>query len=172
VRGIEELLKHALGLGIELTCRFPHTLPQALADSHQLELAILTLALDTRDSMPEGGRLTISASARDHAADDTAPPLQAGSYVRIKMVSTVVDGVGRAKATAALLSTEDRGGHSPLSAMRMMTDQYGGALRIERRADGETVELWLPQDITSRATHPIGGARLGPLPATREDGRI
>ena len=171
VRGIAELLKNALGIRIELTCQFPRALPKVLAESNQLELALLTVALDTRDSMPAGGKLAISASAEYRASDGTDPLLPAGSYVRIRMVSTLAQDVGRSQASPALQEIQDRA-DSALSAMRMMTGEFGGALRIERRADGETLELWLAQDISSRASHSIGSARLGPLPETREDGRI
>src|ERR1700733_9991620 len=63
VNGMEELLKRALGLGIELKCRFPDGLPPVLADANQLELALLNIALNARDAMPDGGRLTIGAGA-------------------------------------------------------------------------------------------------------------
>jgi DNA-binding response OmpR family regulator len=169
VRGIAELLKNALGFGIELTCQFPRALPKVLAESNQLELALLTVALDTRDAMPEGGRLAISASAEYRASDCTDPPLPAGSYVRIRMVSTVAQDVGRSQASAELREIQDRASDSALSAMRMMTGEFGGALRIERRVNGETLELWLAEDISSRATHSIGSARLGPFLETRED---
>jgi hypothetical protein len=162
-------LKNALGFGIELTCQFPRALPKVLAESNQLELALLTVALDTRDAMPEGGKLAISASAEYRASDCTDPPLPAGSYVRIRMVSTVAQDVGRSQVSAALREIQDRASDSALSAMRMMTGEFGGALRIERRVNGETLELWLAQDISSRATHSIGSARLAPFPETRED---
>src|SRR5580698_2244468 len=62
VRGMEELLKRALGHGIEFTAEFPPTLPPVLADANQLELALLNVALNARDAMPSGGTLTIRAA--------------------------------------------------------------------------------------------------------------
>lgn len=152
VSGVEELLKHALGVGIELTCQFPGALPPALTDGHQLELALLTVALDARRGMPEGGTLTVRASGETHVPDGTGPPLPAGRYVRMKMVSTATDPSVRAGRTDASFSTEADAG--ALSVIRMMIDQSGGALRIERRADGgSAVELWLPQAIASLGGH-------------------
>ena len=82
VSGMEALLKHAVGFGIDLICRFPRTLPPAFVDANQLELALLNLALIARSAMPGGGRLTISASdvAKDY--DAAASPLPPGDYVR------------------------------------------------------------------------------------------
>src|ERR1700729_2026094 len=55
VGGMEELLKRALGHGIDLRCEFAAQLPPVLADANQLELALLNVALNPRDAMPEGG---------------------------------------------------------------------------------------------------------------------
>jgi signal transduction histidine kinase len=63
VSGMVDLLKRALGLGIELTLDFPISLPPVLADANQLELALLNLALNARDAMQGGGKLSIAASA-------------------------------------------------------------------------------------------------------------
>src|ERR1700693_2368038 len=63
VSGMEELLKRALGHGIDLELNFPSGLPPLLADANQLELALLNLALNARDAMPKGGRLMIAATA-------------------------------------------------------------------------------------------------------------
>ena len=61
VSGMGELLKRALGLSIELVCKFPSTLSPVLVDSNQLELALLNLALNARDAMPGGGTLDLAA---------------------------------------------------------------------------------------------------------------
>ena len=57
VRGMVDLLQRSLGPTILIETRFPPELPPALADPHQLELAILNLAVNARDAMPTGGSL-------------------------------------------------------------------------------------------------------------------
>src|SRR5580692_6409679 len=59
VSGMSELFKRALGLAIELACEFPSNVPPVLVDANQLELALLNVALNARDAMPNGGRVRI-----------------------------------------------------------------------------------------------------------------
>jgi CheY-like chemotaxis protein len=128
--------EHALGFGIELTCYFPSKLPPAFADSHQLELALLTVALDARDAMTAGGRVIIGASEERQATDVPDPRLPAGSYVRIQ-VDSVPIATGRTQPN--WISTEiDADNYSAISVIRMMIDQAGGAVQIERRANAAT----------------------------------
>src|ERR1700682_4050301 len=82
VSGMVDLLKRALGHGIELKLDFPSTLPPVLADSNQLELALLNLALNARDAMPTGGKLIIEALAETKSDSRADLPLPAGDYVR------------------------------------------------------------------------------------------
>ncbi|MDP9089577.1 MAG: response regulator, partial [Pseudomonadota bacterium] len=63
LRGMEELLKRAVGAAITLSCEFPEDLPPVLVDANQLELALLNLALNARDAMANGGTIKISAEA-------------------------------------------------------------------------------------------------------------
>ncbi len=54
LKGMEDLLKRALGHGIELDGELPAGLPPVLVDANQLELALLNVALNARDAMPTG----------------------------------------------------------------------------------------------------------------------
>src|SRR6266481_1428553 len=76
VRGMEELVKRAVGHGIAFSSEFPDDLPPVLVDANQLELALLNVALNARDAMPNGGTLTISAGR--YSVDDTDAALRAG----------------------------------------------------------------------------------------------
>jgi DNA-binding response OmpR family regulator len=154
VSGMEELLKHALGFGVELTWQFPGKLPPVLADSHQLELALLAVALDVRDAMSGNGRLTISAWEELHAGGAREPRLPPGRYVRIQIVSVAIAARDPTKPSGASLNTEVDDNTGALSVIRTMLDQSGGALRIERRANaGNSVGLWLPQAAAGRWDH-------------------
>jgi signal transduction histidine kinase len=149
VVGMEELLTRALGIGIELQCEFPSTLPPVLVDANQLELALLNVALNARDAMPGGGRLMISAEETECAgtADLSLPP---GDYVRMKIIDTGVgmDEATRTKATEPFFTTKGAGMGTGLglSVVHGIAAQSGGVLRIDSAPNlGTTVELWLPQ---------------------------
>lgn len=168
VSGMEELLRHALGFGIDLTCHFPRSLPPAVADSHQLELALLTAALDARDAMSAGGSLTISGSEELRATDTSDPRLPPGRYLRVRIISMPAV-AGPSKLTAGRIGTAvDADNGSALAVIRMMIDQGGGAVQIERRLNaGATVGIWLPQAFTTHDGRQLGVAVTNSQPHTR-----
>jgi signal transduction histidine kinase/CheY-like chemotaxis protein len=94
--GMEELLESAIGKSITIE-RAEIAAPEAtvLGDPTQIELAVLNLAINARDAMPEGGRLTIRV---EPVALDADPELAAGDYVRISVADT---GTGMAPDVAA-----------------------------------------------------------------------
>jgi signal transduction histidine kinase len=155
VSGMEELLKRALGLGIELKCQFPSALPPVLADANQLELALLNIALNARDAMPNGGRLTIGAATETVSGTDNN--LRPGDYLRISIADTGIgmDEATLAKATDPFFTTKGpgKGTGLGLSMVHGLAAQSGGLLRIESLPDrGTTVELWLPRASTAAAS--------------------
>jgi signal transduction histidine kinase len=155
VSGMEELLKRALGLGIELKCQFPGALPPVLADANQLELALLNIALNARDAMPNGGRLTIGAATE--TVSGTENNLRPGDYLRISIADTGIgmDEATLAKATDPFFTTKGpgKGTGLGLSMVHGLAAQSGGLLRIESVPDrGTTVELWLPRASTAAAS--------------------
>ncbi len=165
VSGMAELLTRALGFGIELACQFPSALPPVLVDANQLELALLSVALNARDAMPGGGRLLISASEEtlgSAAAEVSLPP---GDYVRIRVVDTGMgmDEATLAKAAEPFFTTKSPGMGTGLglSVVHGIATQSGGMLRINSAPNiGTTVELWLPQ------------SGSWPVSAGRKDGNL
>ncbi|MGA2341936.1 MAG: response regulator [Steroidobacteraceae bacterium] len=153
VSGMEELLKRALGLGIELKCQFPNALPPVLADANQLELALLNIALNARDAMPDGGRLTIGAAPETVSGAEGESKLQPGDYLRISISDTGLgmDEATLAKATDPFFTTKGpgKGTGLGLSMVHGLAAQSGGLLRIDSAPNlGTTVELWLPRATT------------------------
>ena len=154
VSGMVDLLKRALGLGIDLTLDFPISLPPVLADANQLELALLNLALNARDAMQGGGRLSIAASAESQSKPRTGQSLSAGEYVRITITDTGIgmDDATLAKATEPFFTTKGpgKGTGLGLSMVHGLAAQSGGLLKIHSEPDvGTTIELWLPRAMTS-----------------------
>ena len=83
-------------------------MPPVLADANQLELALLNLALNARDAMQGGGKLSIAASAESQSKPRPGQSLSAGEYVRITIVDTGtgMDDATLAKATEPFFTTK------------------------------------------------------------------
>src|ERR1700734_1086048 len=176
VNGMEELLKRAVGHGITFSSEFPSDLPPLLVDANQLELALLNVALNARDAMPDGGNVKITARAdrvpaldaangrsgngfaRARAPGADSPSLPPGEYIRITIVDTGVgmDQVTLAKATEPFFTTKGpgKGTGLGLSMVQGLAAQSGGLLRIHSEpTEGTVVELSLPKAGTAAAAH-------------------
>jgi CheY-like chemotaxis protein len=156
VSGMKELLERALGHEVQLRTTFQSGLPAALVDANQLELALLNVALNARDAMPNGGTLAISATLSAQGAEAPDALLRSGDYIRISLAD---DGVGMdemtlAKATEPFFTTKGpgKGTGLGLSMVHGLAAQSGGLLRIESKPNAGTVlELWLPKAETPAA---------------------
>ena len=90
VGGMEDLLHRTLGEHIDLECSLAPELWTAFTDANQLESAVLNLAINARDAMPDGGRLTIETTnvrldeAYASSQEDVAP----GDYVAVSVSDT------------------------------------------------------------------------------------
>jgi PAS domain S-box-containing protein len=147
VSGLGDLLRRSLGPGIAIELDMEPNLPAAKADPNQLELALLNLAVNARDAMPEGGTLSIGAKAVTLTMK--AAGLPPGQYVRL----TVTDnGTGMtpetlARAIEPFYSTKDvgKGTGLGLSMVHGLAAQSGGQLTLESSVGvGTTAALWLP----------------------------
>jgi PAS domain S-box-containing protein len=148
VEGMAELLRRSLGPVVDIATGKLHDLPPIRVDPNQLELALLNLAVNARDAMPLGGRLTITGNqARDQAA---APrELAAGPYVCLSVSDTGagMDEATLKRATEPFFTTKGvgKGTGLGLSMVHGLAAQSGGAMRITSSPGaGTTVELWLP----------------------------
>jgi signal transduction histidine kinase len=148
VGGMVDMLRHSLGPEIEIATEFPPAQLATRVDPNQLELALLNLALNARDAMPDGGRLVIAARRETVGAGDV-PGLGAGDYI---CLSESDNGAGMDEATMMraaepFFTTKDPGSGTGLglSMVDGLVAQSGGTMRIKSRlATGTTIELWLP----------------------------
>jgi PAS domain S-box-containing protein len=146
VRGMADLLERTIGTGIVIDTEFPLLLKPVRADPGQLELALLNLAVNARDAMPEGGRIVISAELRQGGA---ASSLIAGMYVCLTVTD---DGMGMdedtlAKASEPFFTTKGigKGTGLGLSMVVGMAEQFGGKATLKSTPGrGTAVTLWLP----------------------------
>ena len=148
VRGMTDLLQRSLGPSIQIETRFPLALSAVRADANQFELALLNLALNARDAMPDGGPLIFAAREQDVSAGN-AMGLAAGRYV---CLSTIDSGMGMDEATLAhaaepFFTTKGvgKGTGLGLSMVHGLAEQSGGCLVLKSRPqEGTTAEIWLP----------------------------
>ncbi|BCA61518.1 hypothetical protein HMP09_0752 [Sphingomonas sp. HMP9] len=148
IDGLVDLMRRSLGPSIAVTLEIPRHLSSARVDPNQLELALLNLAINARDAMPGGGKLTLTVS--EVVVDDrNTVGLAPDRYVRIAAIDTGVgmDRATLARATEPFFSTKGvgKGTGLGLSMVHGLAAQSGGTLRLTSEpGSGTTVELWLP----------------------------
>jgi PAS domain S-box-containing protein len=148
VRGMTVLLERTLGPAIPIELDFPEELPRVRADGNQFELALLNLALNARDAMPEGGPLKFAAHEATLAVDNEQR-LSPGRYV---CVATIDTGTGMdeqtlQRAAEPFFTTKGvgKGTGLGLSMVHGVVEQSGGKLILKSRPGaGTTAEMWLP----------------------------
>ena len=154
VASIEDLLRRALGERIELVVDIAVGLWAAVADGNQLESALLNLAINARDAMPQGGRLTILARNAHLSATDLAQAdrVEAGDFVEIRVTDT---GAGmspeiRARAFEPFFTTKPMGEGTGLglSMIYGFVQQSRGNITIDsQEGRGTSVRLFLPRHV-------------------------
>jgi PAS domain S-box-containing protein len=146
VAGMTSLIGGTLGPGVRIVVDVAQDLPAAMADPNQLEMALLNLAVNARDAMPEGGVLTISARP---AEVGDAKKLAKGRYILLAVSDTGIgmDAETLARATEPFFSTKGigKGTGLGLSMIHGLAAQLGGGLELSSTPGiGTTVEVWLP----------------------------
>jgi signal transduction histidine kinase/ActR/RegA family two-component response regulator len=173
VDSMGEMLRRSLGPIVQINLDFPEDLDLVRVDPNQLELAILNLALNARDAMPQGGALTIAAQDVGVAAGN-AQGLEPGSYICLAVIDTG-DGMDEETlrhAAEPFYTTKGlgKGTGLGLSMVYGLATQSGGTMRISSRLGaGTKVELWLP--VTDEGEHrplpPRIPDRIEPTPPCR-----
>jgi PAS domain S-box-containing protein len=151
IGSVEELLRRTIGETIELDVSSADDLWLVRCDHNQLENALLNLAINARDAMPDGGTLSIATSNvvldATWAQRHDLPP---GDFVCLKVRDT---GVGmpadvKARAFDPFYTTKPigQGTGLGLSMIYGFVRQSGGAIRIESDVgQGTTIEILLPR---------------------------
>ena len=152
IPGMSELLHRTLGETIEIEAVLTPRLWTVEADPYQLENAILNLAINARDAMPEGGKVTIETQNThlDHSYSAQNPEVAVGQYAVICISDT---GIGMDKETAAkaiepFFTTKEvgRGTGLGLSMVYGFVKQSGGHIKIySEPGEGTTVKMYLPR---------------------------
>ncbi|HZG09576.1 MAG TPA: PAS domain-containing protein [Allosphingosinicella sp.] len=146
IADMRTLLHHTIGSEIAIEVELDPEAGHGLCDANQLENAVLNLAINARDAMPEGGTLSIS-TARVRLGEVPGDPK--GEFVRVSITDT---GEGMspdvlARATEPFYSTKPVGKGTGLGLAQVygIVQQSGGTLRIASRpGEGTRVEMFLP----------------------------
>jgi PAS domain S-box-containing protein len=169
VGGMTDMLERALGPTIEVVTKIPDALDPIMIDANQLELAILNLAVNAKDAMPGGGRITISADESDSSENSA---LELGQYVRLSLSDTGegMDAATLSHATEPFFTTKGvgKGTGLGLAMVRGLTEQSGGTLSIESApGKGTRVTMWIPATIVPENTAVEPDAILEPAAPRR-----
>ena len=174
VVSLEDLLRRTIGESIDLEITAADDLWRTLCDPNQLESALLNLAINARDAMPDGGKLTIStanASLGNVTAD--TPALSPGAYICIAVSDT---GVGMSAQVAArafdpFFTTKPigQGTGLGLSMIYGFARQSNGHVTIDSRLGrGTSVRLYLPRHDGGTAAQQVSAVRAAGHASTGE----
>ena len=162
LEGMRNLLERSLGPQIALGLHMPDELPPAEVDANQVELAILNLAINARDAMPDGGKIDIEVDPKRIEADRG---LRSGSYLRIAITDSGsgMDDDTLKRAIEPFFSTKPpgKGTGLGLSMVHGLAVQLGGLLELSSQVGkGTTALLWLPVATKRPAVEQLAASQI------------
>jgi PAS domain S-box-containing protein len=168
---IDRMLRRVLGEDIELSTISGASVWPVRADPGQIEQILMNLAVNARDAMPQGGRLTIETANTE--LDEAYTRLHSGTRPGPHVMLAVSDtGVGMDKATLARIfepffttKGTGKGTGLGLSTVFGIVQQSGGSIWVySEPGRGTTFKIWLPRALAERET---AGAASQPAPSIR-----
>ena len=170
VSDLADLLRHSLGERVAIKFTVAEDSWNAKIDPGQLENAILNLAINARDAMPDGGTVTVEVSnaTLDRRYAALHPEVTPGPYVLVAVSDT---GTGMPPEVAAqafdpffTTKRDGKGTGLGLSMVYGFVRQSNGHIRIDSAiGQGTSVKLYLPRtlDAVVEAGGDVGGATVG-----------
>jgi PAS domain S-box-containing protein len=164
-----DFLRHSVGPNVAIQVEVSPEVCPVEVDANQLELALINLAVNARDAMPQGGTLTIACHNEDHGKKVGLP--------RDPFVCVTISDTGEGMSAATLARAQEpffttkgvgKGTGLGLSMVQGFAAQSGGDMRIRSEpGKGTKVTLWLPRAKESPIT-----ANVEILPAQPIEPRI
>jgi len=178
VVNIARLLTRLLGADVHVETKLAASLPEVLGDQGQVEQAIINLAVNARDAMPTGGRLTLATSTDDidEAVARRHLPMAPGQWVALRVTDT---GHGMSRETQArvfepFFTTKEigKGTGLGLSMVYGTLKQIGGFIFVDSEVDhGTTFRLYFPPVAAhAAATGPARARAQTPAPSSERKG--
>ena len=149
-RDTELLIRNVIGASVKLETRIAATSPPVLADPVQLSQVLLNLAVNARDSMPDGGKLTFSVDdLRVAAPHDEFPGVPSGLYCHVTVEDTGggMDEITRTRVFEPFFTTKDvgKGTGLGLATTYGIVTQAGGFIFVESQiGNGTRFQILLP----------------------------
>jgi len=168
VKNVNKMLRRLIGEDVKLVTALAPDLGAVRADPGQIEHALVNLALNARDAMPQGGQLTITTQNVDIADGSPAVLVPPGRYVLLQVSDT---GVGMDRETQQrvfdpFFTTKPRGKGSGLglATVHGIVRQSGGDVTVESAPGaGATFRIYLP--CVTAALDPVGAPAAVTAPA-------
>jgi PAS domain S-box-containing protein len=157
IDGMTELVQRSLGPSINFENHVARLLPWVKVDANQMEMALLNLAMNARDAMPNGGSITVDAE--EVVISTATAELKPGAYICLAVSDTGegMDDTTLRKATEPFFTTKGMGKGTGLglSMVKGLTEQSGGSLKLHsEKGRGTRAELWLPVADAERSSPP------------------
>jgi two-component system, cell cycle sensor histidine kinase and response regulator CckA len=173
ITDVQDMLRRAIGEHIELVTQLADGLPRVTADAGQIEQVLVNLAVNARDAMPGGGRLTIETALAD--LDAGRPGVEPGRYVRVRvsdsgsgMTKEVID---RAFEPFYTTKRSGEGTGLGLATVYGIVTQAKGAVHLYSEPGiGTTVTVLLPA--TDEPTAVVSVPAADPAPESSGTGEV
>ena len=167
VANMTKMLQRLFGETITLEFQPPEELPSVQGDTGMVEQVIMNLAVNARDAMPKGGKLTISLDALtvDAAHVELHPEARTGDFVRLRMSDTGIgmDAATRARIFEPFFTTKDvgKGAGLGLATVYGIVKQHEGWIEVDSEpGEGAVFDVFWP---VTRVPAPIPVEETSPV---------
>ena len=152
VSELADLVRHTFNEAIEIKLELADSAAMIEVDPNQFEAALLNLAVNARDAMPSGGRLTLAtaAVALEGPAEARTASMRPGRYVMVAVsdTGTGMDELTQRRVLEPFFTTKGQGNALGLGLLQVrgFAEQCGGYVRIDSApGEGTNVQLYLPR---------------------------